>query len=118
MSIDKYFTRVYDPNNYNCAHFVCELWAELKGPEMGELLGGFLCKPSERVARKSDLKRFRVLTKPESPCVVFMQAPKAVTHVGIWLRGKVFHILSDRGVQYQPLEVATIGFKQVRFITC
>lgn len=118
MSIDKYFNRRYHVANYNCAHLVCEVWAELRGPEMAELLGGFLCRPTNRVARLSDLKRFKVLEKPEPLCVVFMQAPKAMTHVGVWIRGKVLHILSDKGVQYQPLEVASIGFSKIRFITC
>lgn len=115
--IDKFFGRKHHPKTYNCAHFVCDVLAELKSPEMGELLKGFLCAKKDRKILKDDLSKITVLQKPVDLCVVLMQRPKASTHVGIYLKGKVLH-LSSQSVQYQPLDVVAFGFKRVRFFTC
>lgn len=118
MSIDRYMTRRHDPRTYNCAHFVCEVWSDLRNPEIANILRGFLCGPTKRIARKSDLYGVRLLDKPEDPCLVLMQRPRSPPHVGVWLRGRVLHLQEKVGVQYQPIEVVSIGFKKVRFFTC
>jgi hypothetical protein len=113
-SIDKYFNKRFNSRTYNCAHFVCDVWADLKGFEMAEVLKGFLCAEKDRKAIKKDLNVINFLPKPVSPCVVLMQRPKAAPHVGIYLENKVLHIL-EASVQYQPLDVATLGFNKIRF---
>jgi hypothetical protein len=90
----------------------------LQGDEMKQLMSGFLCAPTERKARPSNLRPHRFLRKPEELCVVLMQAPRVATHVGIWIRGRVLHIIANKGVQYQPLDVVRVGFSKVRFFTC
>jgi hypothetical protein len=117
VSTDRYLDRRYDKRHYNCAHLVCEVWADLRGPDMAEALRGFLCGPSGREARLSDLRRLRFLDTPEEPCVVLLQAPRRAPHVGVWVRGKVLHI-TERGVFHQRLEIAALGFTRARFITC
>lgn len=118
MSIDKYFNRRYDSATYNCAHLVCEVWRELKGDDMANALQAMLCAPKKRRAVLSDLRRIKVIDKPQSPCVVFMQAPLMPPHVGVMVRGRVLHITKGRGVQFQPLAVVTAGYKSIRFLTC
>lgn len=118
MSIDKYFGRRYNRSKYNCAHFVCEVWADLKGNQLADALREMLCPPSARRVVLSDLRAVRFLKSPEDPCVVYMTSRLNAPHVGIWIRGKVLHIVDNQGVQYQPLDVASLGFKRVRFLAC
>lgn len=115
--IDQFFGKKYHPRDYNCAHFVCDVLAAVKSPVMGELLRGFLCAKKNRKALKDDLSKIILLNAPIDWCVVLFQRPKAATHVGIYLNGRVLH-LSKQSVQYQPLDVVALGFKKVRFFTC
>lgn len=116
-SIDRYLGRRYNSATYNCAHLVCEVFADMVGPEMAEKLQGLLSAPSSRRAVLSQLRGAKFIDKPVTPCVVYMQGPRIETHVGVWIRGKVLQI-TKRGVQYLPLDVATHEFKRVRFFTC
>ena len=117
MNLDKYFFRKYDRKNYNCTHFVCEVWQELKGFDLSGPLAGFLHDPDERHVLLNDLRAMRRLTAPESPCVALFKANRAPPHVGIYINRRVLHI-QERGVEYQPLEVVKFGFQSVRFYTC
>lgn len=117
MSLDVYFNRSYNVNSYNCAHFVCEVWKGLQGEEIAEKLKGFLCARHDRFASVEELRCVRFLGKPVSPCLVLFQASASTTHVGIWYKGKVLDI-GPRGVRYMPLEVASLGYKRVRFFKC
>lgn len=118
MSIDRYLDRQYDAQRYNCAHLVCEVWADLKGESMAQTLRGFLCGPAHREARISDLRKIRLLERPETPCVVLLQSPRQPPHVGVWIRGRVLHLPERGSAQFQPLDVVRIGFRSVRFFTC
>lgn len=118
MSVDRYLDRRYSASHYNCAHLVCEVWADLKGEGMAQVLKGFLCGPARRQAKAGDLRRVRFLNKPETPCVVLMQSPRQSPHVGVWIRGRVLHLPERGSAQFQPIEVASLGFKSVRFFTC
>lgn len=118
MSIDKYFNRRYSAKNYNCAHLVCEVWQDLTGVDISHSMSGFLCAPTARTVPRERLRVFRVVPKPVTPCIVFMQRLRSPPHVGIWVRGRVLHILENSKVQYQPLDVVTRGFKKVRFVVC
>jgi hypothetical protein len=117
-SVDQYFGRRYKASTYNCAHFVCDVWRDIKGEEFSEALAAMLCARHQRRAVLSDLKRIRFLDKPESPCVVLLQAKRRPTHVGVWIRGAVLHIQERQDVQFQSLDVVRIGFERVRFLTC
>lgn len=118
MSIDRYLDRQYHPATYNCAHLVCEVWAEMKGESMAQILRGLLCGPAQRQAKLNDLRRVRFLDTPQTPCVVLMQSPRQPPHVGVWVRGRVLHLPERGSAQFQPLDVVSVGFKQVRFFTC
>jgi hypothetical protein len=116
VSIDKYLNKRFDSRTYNCAHFVCDVWADFHGENLAETLRGFLCAERERKAIRKDLSAVKFLDKPITPCVVLMQRRKAAPHVGIYIENKVLHILKH-AVQYQPLDVASLGFNKVRFFT-
>jgi hypothetical protein len=118
VSVDRYFQRRYNAKDYNCAHFVCEVWADIKGDDLTIALRGLLCPWSDRRAVIGDLRAIRMLSAPESPCVVYMHSRLRDTHVGIFIRDRVLHLTERSGVQFQPLDVASLGFQRVRFFTC
>lgn len=114
MSIDKFFNRTYERNHYNCAHFVCEVWKDLTGQDISGSMSGFLVPMKERHALPTLRRYFERLEGPRSPCIVLMQRPRYAPHVGIYLRGRVLHI-QEHGVEFQPIDVATIGFTQIGY---
>lgn len=114
MSIDSFFRKRYNSSTYNCAHFACDVWKHETGSDICEALKGFLLPRKERYVKSSIRKSFIKLDKPESPSLVLMQRNGAAPHIGVYLRGRVLHIQKD-GVQFQPLDVACIGFNKVSY---
>lgn len=118
MSIDRFLSKDYNKQTYNCAHLACDIWKLETGQDLSEFLQGFLTKEKNRTVSRQDLARFHRLTKPISPCIVLMNpAGKRSPHVGIFVRGRIVHI-TETGVVWQRLEMASLGFKTVRFYTC
>lgn len=100
--------------DYNCAHFVCDLWQVETGEDIRHSFEGLLM-PAE--ARRADLRVkacFNRVRRPVSPCIVLLRRARATPHVGVYVRGRVTH-LADSGPIRQPLEVASLGYKSVRF---
>ena len=99
---------------YNCAHFAADVWESETGRDIRTILSGFLTTPERRRATpqaRGDLVR---IPSPRSPCLVLFRRVKAVPHVGVFLRGRVFH-LTTAGAIRQPLSVASLGYTAVRF---
>ena len=117
MSIDALLHRRYDTRGYNCAHLVAEAWRHETGRDITDKLQGFLFPPAGRFVPFSLRREFFPLDKPVSPCIVLMRRPGQPPHVGMFIRGRVFHI-QESGSQLQPLDVATFGFSSVRFYAC
>lgn len=104
ISIDGFLGRVYEPG-YKCLHFASDVWHYLTGVDIrSRLLGGHIAS-------------FRREERPVDPCIVLMQSRGVIPHVGVYYRGRVLH-LTELGVQYQPVEIATLGFKTIRFYSC
>lgn len=118
MSTDQFFKRVYDAKNYNCAHFVAEVYHAETGIDISKKLAGFLLPPDERTVQTSIRHEFKRLDAPIESCLVVMHRPRTSPHVGLFLRGKVLHLTETNGVQYMPLEIATLGFSTIRFYSC
>ena len=114
MNIDKYLDRVYNERNYNCAHFVCEVWNDITGQDISILLAGFLRAPSKRWLDAHKLARLTPLDAPETLAIALFQSCKRDAHVGIWLDGKILHI-GEKGVELTCIELLRISFNQVRF---
>lgn len=117
MSFQYLFHRKYDRNNYNCAHFVVEVWRLLADQDIEPILSGFLLPPKQRKVALGKRRQFKPIQKPESPCLVAMHRPKSAPHVGMYWKGKVLHI-HENGVEYMPVDVASRAFKTVRFYVC
>lgn len=104
MSIDNLLDRTWS-KNYTCNEFACEAWQQITGEDL-----------SKRVEDSFDnLGGFEQLSEPISPCIVyFTNNNQSPTHVGVFFEQKILH-LTGRGVQYMPLEVVKLGFREVRF---
>lgn len=117
MSVDVYLDRTYDRKHYNCGHFVADVWFDLTGDDISEAISGLVAPTGKGRANLAQLRAFKRITKPESPCIALLSPPRGQTHVGIYLRGSVLHI-TETGVAFDHLEVATIGYAHARFYKC
>lgn len=117
MSIDCFLDRTYNKNTYNCAHFVSEVWAYLTGESITNIMQGFLLPVKLRNVPSKLHHCFKKLDKPSELCIVLMQRPRTEPHVGLFYKNKLLHI-TEQGVHFSPLDVATLGFKNVRFYKC
>lgn len=114
MTIDPFFARQYNEGDYNCAHFVAEVWEHLSGADIRETLNGLLLPPKSRFVRGAMRREFVRLEKPKNPCIVLMHRKGDAAHVGLFMCNKVLHIRRE-GVAFQPLDIAMMGFKTYRF---
>ena len=114
MNIDKYLDRKYDSANYNCAHFVCDVFKDLFNTDYYKILQAVLLPTMERRLRSVNLGHLERLAVPRSPCLALFQVGRNTPHVGVWLDGRILHI-KESGVEYSRLEDIMLGFKKVRF---
>lgn len=104
MNIDTLLDRIWS-NNYTCHEFTCEAWGLLTKQDLShrlyKQLNGGTC--------------FKQLDHPISPCIVFFtNNNQSSTHVGLFYCDKLLH-LTPRGVQFVPLELIAMSFREVRY---
>lgn len=117
MTFDDYFARRFNRQTYNCLHFARDVWLDVTGVDLTGRLDGLLGAVAGRRVSRDHPAGFVRLARPSSPCLALFQRPRSTPHVGIYLRGRVLHI-HERGVEYQPIDVAMRGFATVRYYTC
>ena len=100
--------------DYNCAHFVADVWEQETGEDIRPILTGFLTTKDKRTAKPNLIHDLKRIDGPASPCIVLFRRARATPHVGIFLRGRVLH-LTDKGPIRQLLALARIGYSSVRF---
>ena len=106
MSIDNLLDRTWT-KDYTKNEFACEAWKQITGKDLSKRIEKFL----------NGKCRFKGLDKPISPCLVFFKNnEKSSTHVGLFYCDKLLH-LTPRGVQFVPLELVAMHFREVRFYT-
>ena len=98
---------------YNCAHFFVDAWAAETGQDLAGCLGTFLHTRGQREARPGLRHQFDRLPAPAAPCLVLFRRATLTPHVGMFVRGKVFH-LTDHGPVRQLLDIARVGYTSVR----
>lgn len=104
MSNDNLLDRTWS-ESYTCNEFACDAWQQITGENLSERLNGFL----------NGSNGFQLIETPISPCITFFtNNNKTSTHVGVFFDNKILH-LTGRGVQYMPLEIVKLGFREVRF---
>ena len=115
MNIDWAFAKVYDEVNYNCLHFFSEVWEAVTGEDPRSRLTGLLEGGLDgRRVMAAHRRAWTALARPEAPCMALMQRPRSTPHVGIYLDRSILHI-QPRGVEFQPVDVASLGFTKVSF---
>lgn len=113
-TIDGYYSRMFSREKYNCLHFTREVWNDATGEDLGERLKSLFAGIAARRVSRKHARAFKKLAVPTDPCLVLMQRKNSDPHVGIFIRGSVLH-LTEIGVEYQPVNVASRGFTSVRF---
>lgn len=115
MILDKYFSKEYDAKNYNCSHFVRDVWLELKGSDLTAMLcawnSGNLI---EAIKHRKDLTK---LDKPVDPCIILFQKPNTPPHAAIWIDGGVFH-LTDNGARLDDFDCVSSCYQRWNFYLC
>ena len=112
-SVDAYLGRAYERGRYDCLHFARDVWRDATGEDLGVRLDGLLGRTADRHVQPRHVRAFRRLDGFRDPCIVLMHGPRRDPHVGVFLRGRVLH-LREEGSAFDPVEVATFGFSQVR----
>lgn len=114
--LDQLFFKQYDRHNYNCLHFLIDLWRMEFGIDMTFLLKSFIVQADGSIDMVPEgLDVFRRLHKPKSPCVCLCKTIATDdTHVATFYQDRMFHLTED-GVYNLPLEVSTLGFSRVLF---
>lgn len=113
--IDEFLLKKFDIRKYNCWDLVRDVWLKLMNQDLGtpELTHYTRHEMHDVVDAWTDL-RYREIDAPQSPCIVLMLRRGFMPHVGVFYNRRVIHI-KRAGAQYQPLEIASLGFEQVRF---
>ncbi len=115
MNLDSLYAKTYHAQDYNCAHFVCDVWRALTGRDITEIMQGFLLPA--RTARQSLRRDLKILRLPESPCIALMTSSVADPHVGIYLNRKIIDITSV-GVRMTPVDVASVLHQRIGYYQC
>ena len=88
---------------YNCEDFSRDVWFHLTGRRLPSVL-----------SKKSS---FKLLDKPETPCLSLMLRDKCAPHLGVYVRGRIVH-LTERGPEFVDAKTASRGFKEVKYYQC
>jgi len=120
IRIDDYMGREFNWRTYNCWDFVRDVWKDHTGKDIGS-------RDFPTIAR-DDIKRFEEIAfkerltvvterieKPEDPCLVVFIRPNVMSHIGIWVRGRVLHLRPQGNVVYQALDEVAVGYKELRW---
>lgn len=117
MSLDVFFGRPYQREDFPCARLALDVWRHLTGRDVAASVAGFLVPGRDR-GRLGHVDGVTVLERPADPCFVLMRSRLRDLHVGVFHRGKIIHFADNRRVEFQPPEVVTAGFSKVRYFTC
>jgi hypothetical protein len=117
LTLDGFFGRAYHRRHYNCAHFAIDIWEHLHRRPVVASFYGFLI-PGNVSGGLGHADGVTWLTQPRDPCFVLMRSTVIPPHVGVFYQGKIIHLAGNHKVQYQPLDVVTVGYTRVRYFTC
>jgi hypothetical protein len=118
VNIDRFMDRTYDKDSYNCAHFVCEVWNDVTGEPISDLLACFLLPRQFRHVGLPLRRSFYRLGAPVPPCLALFSNRRDTPHVGIFLRGGRILELTKAGVRCLPLEIVATNYQKVEFFKC
>lgn len=117
MNFDTLFLKEYDDKNYNCSHFVVDVYREITGIDISDLLLGFMRPKHERQVFKNIRKNFGQTSVIKNKTLLCLMSNNHEKHAGVFYKNKILH-LRKNGVEYQNISVATRFFKKVNFYEC
>ncbi|MCK4087575.1 hypothetical protein HCY58_11000 [Acinetobacter radioresistens] len=116
-SHDHLLSKRYDPESYNCVHFVCEAGKDLYGIDRSEALELFMRPIRDKKFLPSRIKLLNPLPIGKEGCIVaFHHRDKHQSpHVGLFRMGRILHI-QECGVSWMPIHVVqAFGFNRVSY---
>jgi hypothetical protein len=114
FSVDPYLSRRYVEGEYTCSEFARDVWLDLTGEDLAERLEGLFRWESGRRVDRGEYQGFRLLAKPESPCIALMRRRHTVPHMGVYLRRRILHLTERRAFFHRP-EIAAMSFTSLRY---
>lgn len=120
IQVDKYLGREFHWKNYNCWDFIRDVWQDHAGVDIGRRVPEAWTKIAltEAFAKQQfDVENALVkrIPEPVDPCLVMFVRPNVLSHVGVWVRGKVLHLQPRGNVIHQPLDDVALGFPEIRW---
>lgn len=113
--IDDLFDRRYSPQKYHCVHFVIESAREIYDLDYSTCFVGLTKSLDEalHVSKKREHQN-RQIEEPVEGCIVLMTKYDNGSHVGLYYKGRVFH-LPQSGAQRITIEQVKTQYKRIRF---
>lgn len=111
--LDDFHTKTYHPTEYNCSHFLRDVWLFLKGVDIGPMVGAFN-SGDLRTAMESR-KDLVAMDDPIDPSIAwFVTHANDPPHVGVYMEGRIFH-MTPEGPRIQDLSFVAAQYKKVKF---
>lgn len=99
---------------YNCSHYAAELWQAETGIDLRPVLAGFFAAKGDRRVSPHTPATMQRIHAPIEPCLVLFRRGRSTPHLGVFIRGRVQHLSGSVPIR-QPLAIASLGYKSVRF---
>lgn len=110
-SVDRFLFARRTPS-YDCLDFAADVWEAHTGENIRDRLADLLSHHGRRIG---DARlQFERLPGPQDPCLVVLHSGRSDPHVGVYLRGRVLHLLG-RSPEFTEPDIAARGFTKVRY---
>lgn len=116
----KYLGREFHWRNYNCWDLIRDVWLDHCGVDLGKRTPESVTAQAFRAAfmgQELDVhnKIVHQISQPEDPCLVYMHRPGIMSHVGVYVGGRLLHLVPRGNVTLEDFHTASMGFKEIRF---
>lgn len=98
--------------DYDCLDLVADVWEAHTGEKIRDRLADLMRGPDRKVGRTRG--QFERLPGPVDPCIVVFHSGRSDPHCGVYLRGRVLHLLG-RSPEFTEPDLAARGFTNVRY---
>lgn len=110
---DKYRDVKHDDLDYNCLHFVCDVYQDLTGIDLSPDVLELRAPLMHRRVCPDKLSYFILRAAPIDSYIAVMRNPNNV-HCGIFLNGHIVHLDKD-GIKSQPPHIAQRQYQTVKY---
>ncbi len=113
--LDDFHFKKYDRLNYNCSHFVRDLWMFLEGQDICDMVSAWNSNSlSDAMSSRKGLWK---LENPVQPCIALFARKGDPPHVGVFMQGMIFH-MTETGPELQNLSYVLSTFESVKYYLC